>query len=147
MTVRAGIGRSSFLDLSASWMDSKWIRTKHKIIQRKGSWVNFHPIGSMYGIFTYIWLIFMVKCRYIYHTWILWAQYSWWKKSCTTAAICYVKIPVSRLFGASLLCRFFLHPPYDLQFSVLIKTVVPFAVLRSLLTMESRIKKWYLLYS
>ena len=28
----------------------------------------------MYGIFTYIWLIFMVnvKCRSIYHTWILW---------------------------------------------------------------------------
>ena len=31
------------------------------------------PIGSMYGIFTYVWLIFMVNVGiYIYHTWILW---------------------------------------------------------------------------
>ena len=33
------------------------------------------PIGSVYGIFTYIWLKFVVnvgKCRFIYHTWILW---------------------------------------------------------------------------
>ena len=33
------------------------------------------PIPSMYGIFTYIWLMFMGdvgKCRYIFHTWMLW---------------------------------------------------------------------------
>ena len=33
------------------------------------------PIGSMYGIFTYIWLILILmvnKCRQIYYTWILW---------------------------------------------------------------------------
>ena len=30
-----------------------------------------NPIPSMYGIFTYIWLIFMVNVG-IYHTWILW---------------------------------------------------------------------------
>ena len=33
------------------------------------------PIGSMYGIYIYIWLIFIYfydKCRWIYHTWILW---------------------------------------------------------------------------
>ena len=33
------------------------------------------PIGSMYGIFTYICLFLMAKygeCRYIYPTWILW---------------------------------------------------------------------------
>ena len=29
------------------------------------------PIGSMYGIYAYIWLIFMV-CREIYHTWMVW---------------------------------------------------------------------------
>ena len=33
-------------------------------------------IISMYGIFTYIWLIFMVNVGiYIYHTWILWDIY------------------------------------------------------------------------
>ena len=30
------------------------------------------PIASMYGIFTYIWLIFMVNVGNIYHIWILW---------------------------------------------------------------------------
>ena len=33
------------------------------------------PIGSMYGLCTYVWLIFAVsvcKCRWIDHTWILW---------------------------------------------------------------------------
>ena len=33
------------------------------------------PIGSMYGIFTYTWLILILmvnKCRQIYYTWILW---------------------------------------------------------------------------
>ena len=35
------------------------------------------PIPSMYGIFTYMWLILMVKCREIlYHTWILWDRYT-----------------------------------------------------------------------
>ena len=33
------------------------------------------PIGSMYGIFTYIWLIFYGKCRYIQHTWMVWAMF------------------------------------------------------------------------
>ena len=28
----------------------------------------------MYGIFTYIWLIFYGKCRYIYHTWMVWVS-------------------------------------------------------------------------
>ena len=29
--------------------------------------------GSMYGIFAYIWLIFMVNVfTYIYHTWMVW---------------------------------------------------------------------------
>ena len=32
------------------------------------------PIGSMYGIFSYIWLIFFGKCREIYHAWIPWAM-------------------------------------------------------------------------
>ena len=31
------------------------------------------PIGSMYGKFTYLWLIYG-KCRYIYHAWILWER-------------------------------------------------------------------------
>ena len=30
------------------------------------------PIGSMYGIFTYIWLKTIGKCREIYNPWILW---------------------------------------------------------------------------
>ena len=33
------------------------------------------PIGSMihvWYIFTYIWLIYMAKCKEIYHTWIVW---------------------------------------------------------------------------
>ncbi len=31
------------------------------------------PIPSMYGIFTYIWLIFMVNVgKYTYQSWILW---------------------------------------------------------------------------
>ena len=37
--------------------------------------IQSYPIGSMYGIFTYIWFIFMVnvgKYTIIYHTWILW---------------------------------------------------------------------------
>ena len=37
--------------------------------------VTVIPILSMYGIFTYIWLIFMVnvgKYTVTYHTWILW---------------------------------------------------------------------------
>ena len=42
-----------------------------KYLQKKK---DSYPIASMYGIFTYIWLIFMVnECRYIYHTWIPWA--------------------------------------------------------------------------
>ena len=31
-------------------------------------------IGSMDGIFTYIWLIIYGKCRQPYHTWMLWAM-------------------------------------------------------------------------
>ena len=32
-----------------------------------------NPIGSMYGIFAYIWLTFMVNVfTYIYHTWMVW---------------------------------------------------------------------------
>ena len=38
----------------------------------RGRWKALIPIGSMYGIFTYIWLIFMVNVGEIYHTWILW---------------------------------------------------------------------------
>ena len=31
------------------------------------------PIGSMYGLFTYIWLDFYGRCKvYIFNTWILW---------------------------------------------------------------------------
>ena len=30
------------------------------------------PIPSMYGIFAYIWLIFMVNVGKLYHTWMLW---------------------------------------------------------------------------
>ena len=37
---------------------------------------SYNPIGSMYGIFTYICLIFIwflwYKCREIHHTWMLW---------------------------------------------------------------------------
>ena len=33
------------------------------------------PIASMHGIFTYIWLIFMVNVREIYHTWMLFRIY------------------------------------------------------------------------
>ena len=36
------------------------------------------PIPSMYGIFAYIWLIFMVNVGEICHTWILWGM-SWGK--------------------------------------------------------------------
>ena len=36
------------------------------------------PIGSIYGIFCYIWLIFMVNVgRYTIHTWILWVMKFW----------------------------------------------------------------------
>ena len=31
-----------------------------------------NPIGSMYGIFPYIWLMFMVNVGKYNHTWILW---------------------------------------------------------------------------
>ena len=34
------------------------------------------PIRSMYGIVTYIWLIFYGKCREIYHTWSIWDRAS-----------------------------------------------------------------------
>ena len=34
--------------------------------------VHFSPIVSMYGIFSYIYHKKSTKCRYIYHTWILW---------------------------------------------------------------------------
>ena len=37
---------------------------------------GWHPVISHtihgIGIFTYIWLIFLVKCRGIYHTWMIW---------------------------------------------------------------------------
>ena len=36
---------------------------------------QIYPIGSMYGIFSYVWLHVVDLygiCRYIYHTWILW---------------------------------------------------------------------------
>ena len=36
-------------------------------------YIYIYPIASMYGIFTYIWLIFYGKCRGIYHTWMVWA--------------------------------------------------------------------------
>ena len=37
---------------------------------------SYQPIGSMYGIFTYIYHKNSAKCRQIYHTWILWVPMS-----------------------------------------------------------------------
>ena len=37
---------------------------------------GWKPIASMYGIFTYIRLLFYGKSKEIYHTWMVWANYS-----------------------------------------------------------------------
>ena len=50
----------------------------HNIKTRQCTFLSggIFTIGSMYGIFTYIWLIFMVNVgKYIYHTWILWVYH------------------------------------------------------------------------
>ena len=61
----------------------KWWLLQMIFLQKHGSFlreelVSFqggYPIWSMCGIFTYIWLIFMVNVgEYIYHTWILWVS-------------------------------------------------------------------------
>ena len=31
----------------------------------------------MYGIFTYIWLIFYGKCTEVYHAWMIWVMTGW----------------------------------------------------------------------
>ena len=51
-----------------------------KVLKSPTSWIlqTVLPIGSMYGIFTYIWLIFMVNVDiYIYHTWMVWAIHAY----------------------------------------------------------------------
>ena len=141
-------------------MDSNWIRTGQQNHPTKRKLGEFPPHRiHVWYIYLHGWLIFMVNVGiYTIH-----GSYGHntldGKTPAPTAAICWLKIPVfSRLFGASLLCRFFLHPPYDfllcrfflhppydLQFSVLIKTVVSFAVLRSLLDMESRKKRVFVI--
>ena len=64
MWMRQAIGRGGFSIPPPFWVEFSHVKllTDAPI-----------PIGSMYGIFIYIWLRLMViKCRQIYHTWILW---------------------------------------------------------------------------
>ena len=55
---------------SALFLKKKNVNISHKIqLEKSFFWVGggMFPIGSMYGIYTYIWLILNGKCRYICH--------------------------------------------------------------------------------
>ena len=74
-------------EISDSWGSDFFFRSLRRVSSRMGQgeqpkmvglwWdgigLEVDPKQSMYGIFTYIWLIFMVNVgKYFYHTWILW---------------------------------------------------------------------------